>query len=372
MPDRAGPAEGQWRQRAREFAESVLVPLRASIDREDRFPEDLTERVARAGFLGVGLPERWGGEGGDTRCVAAVLEELSRASAAVATLVSVHISVCAQPIDRWGTDAQKEEFLRPLAAGRWLGAFALTEPGAGSDAAGILSRYRRRPDGFVLNGSKMFITNGASADVLLTFAAAVEDPHAGRISAFLLRKGTPGFTAPERLDKLGLRGSETNGLHFDEVLLPRTALLGDEGRGLSLALGTLTAGRIGIAACALGVAQAAYEEVERAVSKGGREWGRTTLARSYTRLTAARRLVEHAAVLKDQGEDYALSASAAKLACAEAATWIAERSVDVVGPSATLADSRAGQLLRDARVFPIVEGTTEVQEMILGRALAGG
>ncbi|HEV2165481.1 MAG TPA: acyl-CoA dehydrogenase family protein [Thermoplasmata archaeon] len=371
MEDRSNAGEAEWRARAREFANSVVLPESGVIDREDRFPTELRGQLASAGFLGVGLPERWGGQGGDTGCVAAVIEELSRASAAVATLVSVHLSVCAQPIDRWGTEAQKEAFLRPLAEGRWLGAFALTEPGAGSDAARIACRYRGEGEEYVLDGSKMFITNGASADVVLTFAAATAGPFSGRISAFLLRRGTPGFRSAQRLDKLGLRGSETNELLFEGVRVPAGARLGEEGHGLALALGALTGGRVGIAACALGVAQAAYDEVQRSVAADSEDWRRTILARSFTRLTAARALVERAARLKDRGADFVLDASAAKLACSQAATWIAEKAVDLGGPVAALSSSRPAQLLRDARVFPIVEGTTEVQEMILGRALAG-
>ncbi|MCI4358464.1 MAG: acyl-CoA dehydrogenase family protein [Thermoplasmata archaeon] len=371
MAEEPNPVEVAWRRRAREFAEASILPLQRSIDRDDRFPADLTARLAEAGFLGVGLPSDWGGRGGNTRCVAAVLEELARASAAVATLVSVHISVCAQPIERWGTESQKEAFLRPLAQGRWIGAFALTEAGAGSDAARIACRYRRDGGELVLLGSKMFITNGASADVILTFAAAVDGPHSGRISALLLRKGTPGFTAPQRLDKLGLRGSETNELLYDDVRLPVNALLGEEGHGLSLALGALTAGRVGIAACALGVAQAAYDEVERAVRADPQDRNRSTLARAYTRLVAARSLVERAADRRDRGQPFVREGSAAKLACSETALWIAERAVDLGGVDAALAGSRPAQLLRDARVFPIVEGTTEIQELILGRALSG-
>jgi alkylation response protein AidB-like acyl-CoA dehydrogenase len=364
--------EGSWRASARAYAEERILPRSASIDRDDRFPDGLRDELARAGFLGVGLPERWGGRGGSTRSVAAVIEELSRGSAAVATLVSVHLSVCAQPIDRWGTDGQRETYLRPLARGKWVGAFALTEPGAGSDAAHITCRYRREGEGFVLTGSKMFITNGATADLILTFAAATEGSVAGRISAFLVRRETPGLTAPQHLDKLGLRGSETSELHFDDVRVPASALLGAEGKGLSIALGSLTGGRVGIAACALGVAQAAYEELERFVRSDPQDWKRSVLARAFTRLSAARALVERAADRKDRGEGFVLEGSAAKLACSEAATWIAERAVDLGGPEAVLAGARAGQLLRDARVFPIVEGTTEIQEMILGRTLSEG
>jgi alkylation response protein AidB-like acyl-CoA dehydrogenase len=368
----APPDGATWRARARRFAEEVVQPIAAEIDRTDRAPPELARRLAEAGLLGVGLDPRWGGAGGDTRAVSGVLEELARASAAVATLVSVHISVCAQPIERWATDAQRETYLRPLATGRWLGAFALTEPGAGSDSAGIGCRYRRDGDGYRLDGSKTFITNGGLADLLLTFARASDGPAEGRISAFLLRRGSPGFTAPGRLEKLGLHGSETNELHFDDVRLPSEALLGAEGRGLSVALGALTAGRVGIASCALGVAQAAFEEVQALARAEPEAWRRALLARSYARLAAARALVADAAARKDRGESFLLESSAAKLTASEAACWIAEQAVDLAGAAGVRAGARAGRLLRDARVFPIVEGTTEIQELILGRSLIEG
>ncbi len=248
----------------------------------------------------------------------------------------------------------------------------LDRAGAGSDAAHIECRYRREGEDFVLTGSKMFITNGATSDLILAFATASGGPTAGRISAFLVRRNASGLTAPQHLDKLGLRGSETNELHFDDVRVPTSTLLGTEGKGLSIALGSLTGGRVGIAACALGVAQAAYEELETYVRSDPQDWRRSVLARAFTRLAAARALVERAADRKDRGEPFVLEGSAAKLACSEAATWIAERAVDLGGPPAVRSGARAGQLLRDARVFPIVEGTTEIQEMILGRTLSEG
>ncbi len=365
-------SEAGWRARARRFAEIELLPNAAAIDRGDRNPPGIVARLAAEGFLGIGLPEGYGGRGGGAPESSAVIEELSRGSAAVATLVSVHLSVCARPIARFGSEAQKDRYLRPLAEGRWLGAFALTEPSAGSDAASITCRYTPEGDGYRLDGAKMFITNGAAADLLLAFARADRGPAAGRISAFLVPGRSPGLSAPQRLEKLGLHGSETNGLFFDGVTLPASALLGREGHGLSLALAALTAGRVGIASCALGVAQAAYEEVEREARRDPADWKRLATAQSYTRLAAARALVARAAGLPEETDAFVLAASAAKLASSQAAQWIAERAVDVAGPAGTLSDAAPGRLLRDARVFPIVEGTTEIQELILGRTLAAG
>ncbi|HZY93115.1 MAG TPA: acyl-CoA dehydrogenase family protein [Thermoplasmata archaeon] len=360
-----------WRERARQFAETVVRPIAESMDREDRMPAHIWEELGKAGFTGLGLPPRWGGRGGGAVDVVAALEEFSRASAAVATELAVHLSVAAMPIAQWGTDAQKEKFLRPLAEGRELGAFALTEPGTGSDAAGLTTRYTVADDAVVLRGSKMFITNGASADLVLVFAT--RDPTLGHrgISAFLLPKGLAGFTVAQRLDKLGLRGSETTELVLQDVRLPLERRLGAEGEGLRIALSALAGGRVGIAACAAGIATAAFEEMVRAAKADPADWKRSTVARSYSELAAARALIHQAAREKDAGEEYVRSASAAKLVASTAAVRIAHAAFEVVGPEAQRAGSTAERLLRDARVFPIVEGTTEIQELILGRELVG-
>ena len=319
--------------------------------------------------MGLGIPPEWGGSGGDSRSVAAVLEEVSRASAAVATLLSVQLSVVEAPLLQWGTDAQRAEFLRPLAEGRLLGAFALTEPGAGSDAAAIRTHYARENGGFRLTGSKTFITNAASADVVLLFARGEVPPE--RISAFLLPKGTPGFRPGNPFDKLGLKGSETVELTLDGVRLPVENLLGPEGAGLRVALGALTGGRVGIAACALGVAQAGYDRLRVACELDPTDANRIRLARSYVDVLSARALVEGAAERKDRGEPFVEEASAAKLAASRAALEVTARAVDAEAETGGSRASEAMRLWRDARVFPIVEGTSEIQELLLGRTLAG-
>lgn len=360
-----------WREQARRFARDYLRPTAESVDRTDRLPADLLDRLRDERFLGVGIPAAWGGAGGDARCVVAVLEELAAESAAAATLVSVHLSVAAAPILEWGTDAQKDAYLRPLAEGRWLGAFGLSEPSVGSDTARLTTRYRSADGGFELTGSKMFITNAASADLLVVFAT--RDPSLGShgISAFLLRKGTPGFSIAQRLDKLGLRGSETNELVLDAARLPREALLGPEGSGLKVALGALTGGRVGIASCALGVARAAFEELQRRARGTADDAVRAVVARAYVDLAAAQALVAEAARRKDEGGAYLEAASAAKLYASQAAVRIASKGVEVAGWEGARSGAAPERLLRDARVFPIVEGTTEVQELILGRSLVG-
>ena len=369
VTDRPAAGAEEWRERARRFAEAEVVPVAAQIDREDRVPEVLIRGLARERFLGVGLPERWDGAGGDTRATVAVLEELARASAAVAVLAAVHLSVCAMPILTHGTEEQQERFLRPLARGELVGAFGLTEPGAGSDTAHIATRYIRDGAEFVLRGTKMFTSNAVSAGVILVFATS--NPAAGSrgISAFIVPPGTSGFSMAQRLDKLGLRGSETTELVLDDVRLPVAALLGKEGEGLRVALGALAGGRVGIASCALGVARAAFEQMRRSVQARDEEWKRPILARAYVELAAARALVDRAAAVKDAGEPFVEAASVAKLAASRAAVTIASAGVDVAGPEGVRSGAPAERLLRDARVFPIVEGTTEIQELILARGL---
>ena len=358
-----------WRERARSFALRIVGPVAERIDRDDRVPDEIVRGLAEQGFLGVGIPPRWDGTGGDTRSTVAVLEELSRASAAVGVLVAVHLSVCAAPILTWGTDDQRERFLRPLARGERIGAFGLTEPNAGSDTASLTTRYVRDGDGFRLHGTKTFISNAVSAGVVLVFATS--DPSRGHqgISAFIVPPGTPGFSVAQRLDKLGLRGSETAELVLTDVRLPGGSLLGPEGEGLRVALGALQGGRVGIASCALGVAEAAFAEMLSAVRAADAEWKRTILARSFADLCAARALVARAAEAKDAGADYVNDASVAKLVASRAAVQIAGAGVDVAGPLGVRSGATAERLLRDARVFPIVEGTTEIQELILARGL---
>ncbi len=366
----AGPSSaGEWRAHARAFASVEVEPRAAAIDRDDRIPPELIRQLATERFTSLGLPAEWGGAPADTAALSAVLEELAVASAAVAVTLAVHLSVCAAPIARWGTPEQQATWLPSLARGERIGAFGLTEPGAGSDTASLRTRYERTADGVVLNGSKTFISNAATAGLLLIFAT--KDPSLGArgISGFLVPGGTAGFSVTQRFDKLGLRGSETTELLLEQVRLPGDALLGPEGSGLKVALSALEGGRVGIASCALGVARAAFEEMQRAVMGADADWKRTLLARAYIELASARALVDEAVRCRDAGRSFALEASAAKLVASRAAVSIASAGMDVAGPAGALSGARAERLLRDARVFPIVEGTTEIQELILARRL---
>ncbi|MGA8275634.1 MAG: acyl-CoA dehydrogenase family protein [Thermoplasmata archaeon] len=372
MADADRTSSSGWRARARAFATSQVLPSAVAIDRDDRIPPGLIRRLASDRFTALGLPPEWGGEPADTAAVSAVLEELAAASAAVAVTLAVHLSVCAAPIARWGTPEQRAAWLPSLARGERIGAFGLTEPGAGSDTASLRTKYERTAEGFVLQGSKTFISNAATAGLLLIFAT--RDPSLGAhgISGFLVPGGTEGFSVTQRFDKLGLRGSETTELMLDAVRLPADSLLGPEGSGLKVALSALEGGRVGIASCALGVARAAFEEMERAVRSEDADWKRTLLARAYVELASARALVEEAVRRRDAGSPFAVEASTAKLVASRAAVSIASTGMEVAGPAGARSGAVAERLLRDARVFPIVEGTTEIQELILARRLLEG
>ncbi|MCI4318717.1 MAG: acyl-CoA dehydrogenase family protein [Thermoplasmata archaeon] len=361
-----------WRARAVEFARSWLTPNAATIDRADRLPDGLLPALAGSGLMGLALPASCGGTPTSNRTLAAVLEEIASASAAVATLLSVHIAVAAQPIVQFGTESQIDEFVPPLAKGERLGAFALSEPGVGSDAAHLACWYAPAPSGFRLTGSKMFITNAATAGTILSFAT--KEPGSGHrgISAFVIPASTPGLTVAQRLDKLGLRGSETTELVFEEAEVASRCLLGAEGDGFKIAMEALAGGRVGIAACALGVARRAFELARAAASANPEDWKRAEVARAFVEVEAARALVERAADRKDAGVAFVQAASAAKLFASQAANRNAQRAFALSGPSAALSDSEVGRVLRDARVFPIVEGSTEIQELILGRSLLTG
>jgi alkylation response protein AidB-like acyl-CoA dehydrogenase len=364
-----GPTLDGERARVREFASRVVRPRSAEIDRGDRIAPEVIRELAREGYLALGLPPRFGGRPASTRVLSAVLEELSAASAAVAVTVAVHLSVCAMPIAKWGTPAQQERWLPSLARGDRVGAFALTEPGAGSDTAALRTRYERSTDGFLLSGSKTFISNAASAGLLLVFATRDPALRSKGITSFIVPGASPGLSVGERFEKLGLRGSETVELRLEGVRVPTDGMLGHEGEGLHVALEALTGGRVGIASCALGVARAAFEEMLVAARHDDAEWKRTAVAQAYADLAAARALVDQAADRRDAGQPFEREASVAKLVASRAAVSIASAGVDVAGPTGVRGGAAAGRLLRDARVFPIVEGTSEIQELILGRSL---
>jgi len=366
----AGPRSADdWVGVAERLATDLVAPHSEEMDRTDRLPSSIREGLAVSGLMGLTAPREYGGAAANTRTVARVLETIGIASAAVATILSVHLSVATGPIVDHGSEEQRRGLLPSMASGKWLGAFALSEPSVGSDAAHLSTRYWLAEGGFRLRGNKMFTTSAESADVIVLFATRDPAQGAHGISAFAVTKGIPGLAVGQRLDKLGIRGSETVELVLEDAFLPRSAMLGPEGEGFPIAMQALAGGRIGIAACALGVARAAFDAMRIAAKQDPADWKRAAVARAYSELEAAAALVRHAAEIKDQGAPFVAAASAAKLVASQTAVRIANAGVDMAGPAGAVKGAVAERLLRDARVFPIVEGTTEIQELILGRDL---
>ncbi|MEP7206315.1 MAG: acyl-CoA dehydrogenase family protein [Casimicrobiaceae bacterium] len=362
----------------RAFAQEALAPHAAQWDREHAFPRDAVRALGELGALGVVVPEAWGGAGLDYLSLAVVMEEIAAGDGATSTIASVQNSVVCGPLAAHGTDAQKERYLKPLARGELLGCFCLTEPHVGSDAAAITTRAERRDDSWVLNGVKQFITTGKHADVAIVFA--VTDRTAGKrgISAFIVPTGTPGYIVARVEDKLGQRASDTAQIAFEDCVVPADHLLGKEGEGYRIALGNLEAGRIGIAAQAVGMARAAFDAA-RAYARERTAFGKPIiehqavnfrLADMATRIEAARQLVWHAASLRDAGLPCLKEASMAKLFASEMAERVCSDAIQVHGGYGYVTDFPVERIYRDVRVCQIYEGTSDIQRLVIGRALA--
>ena len=365
---------------AREFAEQEVKPVAAECDREARFPHATVKRMGELGLLGIMVPEKLGGGGADTLSYVLALEEVAVACASHAVVMSVSNSLVCGPLAKHGTPAQHERFLTPLASGRGLGCFALTEPQAGSDARNLTTLARREGDHYVLDGRKIFVTNGRECTVALVFAQTdAAKAHHG-ISAFLVEKGTPGFLVPKVEDKLGLRASDTAEFVFDGCRVPAVNMLGAEGAGFKIAMSALDGGRVGIAAQAVGIARAALE-ASVAYAKERRSFGvpighhqmiQWMLADMATGIDAARLLTWRAAVLKDQGKPYGTAASMAKLFASETAMRIATDAIQVHGGHGYMKDYPVERFFRDAKITQIYEGTSQIQRLVVSRALLEG
>jgi len=366
------------RDTMRAFAQAELAPNAARWDREHHFPREELRALGDLGALGMVVPERWGGAGLDYVSLALALEEIAAGDGATSTIVSVQNSVVCGPINAFGTDAQKETWLMPLARGEQLGCFCLTEPHVGSDAAAITTRAVRRGDRFVLNGVKQFITTGKHADVAVVFA--VTDPAAGKkgISGFIVDTGSPGYVVARVEDKLGQRASDTAQIVFEDCEVPAANLLGREGEGYRIALSNLEAGRIGIAAQAVGMARAAFEAA-LAYAQDRRSFGKPLtehqalnfkLADMATAIEAARQLVWHAAALRDAGRPCLKEASMAKLFASEMAERVCSDAIQVHGGYGYVNDFPVERIYRDVRVCQIYEGTSEIQRLVIGRAIS--
>jgi len=374
------PEQQQIRDLAREFADNELVPHADQWDREAHFPREVISRLGELGFLGMLIPEEWDGLGMDTLTYLIALEEIARGDASVAVAMSVHNSLPTQMILANGSDGQKERFLRPMARGEMLGAFSLSEPDSGSDAAAMQAQARRVDGGWVLNGAKAWVTNGGFGDV--TVAMARTDQPGNRrgsrgIGAFILPTDTKGYVVGKKEDKMGQRASETVGVAFEELFVPDELVLGEPDHGFIYAMQGLNGGRMGIAALAIGIAQAALEHSIRYAAER-RQFGKAIkdfqgmqfkLANMATRVEAARGLLHRAAQLKDAGEKVTSMASMAKLFASEAAMYVTTEAVQVFGGYGYIKEYPVEKLFRDAKVTEIYEGTSEIQRTVIAREL---
>jgi len=362
---------------AREFAEKRLIPSAGEFDEKGEFPREIVSEMADLGLMGITVPEEWDGGGMDTQAYAIAVEEISRGCASVGVMLSAHTSLACAPLLKYGSDDQKEKYLKPLASGKKLGALAMTEPGAGSDLGSVKLTARKDGEEYVLDGTKIFITNGGTADTVVVLGST--DPGAGSrgLSMFIVEKDTPGFTIGKVEDKLGIRASNTAELVFQECRIPAANLLGDEGLGFKIGLGTLDGGRIGIAAQAVGIGRAALEKAV-AYSKDREQFGKAIgsfqaiqwmLADSATELDAARLLYLRAAQLKDKGARFSSEAAMAKLFASEAASRAADHAIQIHGGYGFTTEYDPERHYRDARITRIYEGTSEVMRMVIAGGL---
>ena len=370
------------RQLFKDFAENEVKPLAQEVDETEVFPRATVDKMAKYGFLGIPVPKEYGGQGCDPLAYAMCVEELSKVCGTTGVIVSAHTSLCCDPIMTYGTEEQKQKYLVPLAKGEKLGAFGLTEPGAGTDAQGQQTKAVLDGDEWVLNGSKIFITNGKEADVYVIFAVtSVVTDAKGRskkmISAFIVEKGTPGFTFGTKEKKMGIRGSSTYELIFTDCRIPKENLLGQEGKGFGIAMHTLDGGRIGIAAQALGIAEGALDRTVEYV-KERKQFGRAIgafqntqfqLADMATKVQAAQLMVYRAAMAKATQKVYSVEAAMAKLYAAEVAMEVTTKAVQLHGGYGYIREYDVERMMRDAKITEIYEGTSEVQRMVISGAL---
>jgi alkylation response protein AidB-like acyl-CoA dehydrogenase len=362
---------------ARKFAEDVLAPDASAKDEREEFPSEAVKKLGELGFMGMMVPEKYGGAGLDTISYVVALEEISRVDASCGVIMSVNNSLVCFGLEEWGTEEQKQKYLVPLAQGKLLGAFALSEPGAGSDAVNQQTSARMDGEYYILNGTKNFITNGASADVILVMAATDKSKGASGISTFIVEKGTPGLSVAKKEKKLGIRASDTASLAFEECEVPSSNRIGDEGFGFKFAMMTLDGGRIGIAAQALGISQASFEAA-RDYSRQRKAFGsylsefqaiQFKLADMATKIEAARLLTLNAAALKDASKRYSSAAAEAKLFASKVAVDCALDAIQVHGGYGYTRDFPVERYLRDAKITEIYEGTSEIQRIVIAREL---
>ena len=365
------------RQMVREFAINEVKPIAAEIDETERFPMENVEKMAKLGMMGIPFSKEYGGSNGDVLSYILAVEELSKVCGTTGVILSAHTSLCASLINEFGKPAQKEKYLTPLAKGEKIGAFGLTEPGAGTDAAGQQTTAVLDGDNYILNGSKIFITNGGVAETFIIFAMTDKSKGTKGISAFIVEKDFPGFSIGKVEEKMGIRASSTTELIMENCIVPKENLIGQEGRGFGIAMKTLDGGRIGIAAQALGIAEGALEE---AVSylKERKQFGRSLsafqglqwmVAEMSTKIEAARYLVYKAAFNKQAGIPYSIDAARAKLFAADVAMEVTTKAVQLFGGYGYTKEYPVERMMRDAKITEIYEGTSEVQKMVLAGSI---
>ena len=371
----------------RAFAENEVKPVAAHTDEEECFPDEVVAKLGRFGMMGIPFPTKYGGAGADTLAYVMAVEELSKVCGTTGVIVSAHTSLGAAPIFENGTEEQKQKYLPKLCSGEWIGAFGLTEPDAGTDASGQQTTAVLEGDHYVLNGSKIFITNAGKAEVYIIFAMTDKSKGTRGISAFIVEKSFPGFSIGKKENKMGIRGSSTCELIFDNCIVPKENLLGKEGRGFSIAMKTLDGGRIGIAAQALGIGEGAVEETIKYV-KERKQFGKRIsefqntqfqLADMHVRMMAAQYMVYAAAMKKQaytdaeatggKAEAYSMDAAMAKLFASEAASDVTRRAVQLFGGYGYIREYPVERMMRDAKITEIYEGTSEVQRMVISANL---
>ena len=364
-------------QAARDFAQQELKPGVIERDEHQKFPAEQVKKLGELGFLGMMVDPKYSGSGMDAVSYVLVMEELSKVDASASVVVSVNNSLVCYGLEAYGSEEQKEKYLKPLASGEKIGAFCLSEPEAGSDATSQQTTAEDKGDYYLLNGTKNWITNGSTASTYLVIAQTHKELRHKGINAFIVEKGTPGFTIGPKENKLGIRGSDTHSLMFNDVKVPKENRIGEDGFGFSFAMKTLEGGRIGIAAQALGIATGAYE-LALEYSKQRKSFGKPIsdhqaiafkLADMATQIEAARMLVYKAAWLKDQGESYTLAGSMAKLFASKVAMDVTVEAVQIHGGYGFVKEYHVERMMRDAKITQIYEGTSEIQKMVISRAI---
>ncbi len=367
------------REMVAEFSDEVLAPRARELDESGEFPWDNFKAMAELGLTGIHIPEEYGGMGMDLTAFAIAMEEIARGCGSTALTLAAHLSLCCYPIYRFGTEEQKQKYLPKLCSGEWLGAFGLSEPQAGSDAAATQTRAVREGDYYVINGTKMWMTNGGNADVMVITAKTSDAPGTKGITSFILEKGFPGITHGKDEDKLGLRASQTSQIFLEKVKVPVENRLGEEGEGFKNFMTTLDSGRVIIGAMAVGLARAAFERALKYAKErsafgrpiAGFDTIRDYLAEMATRIEASQLLVYHAAYLRDQGEKATKECAMAKYFASENALWVCHKAIQIHGGYGYTKEYEVERIYRDAKLCTIGEGTSEIQRLVIGREVIG-